>query len=260
MRYSKPFEAAMGTGKTFIAVHIAGRINGRVLLFLVHRQELLNQTVRAFAMVLTEGFDKPSASAIVFARPTKSRPLYAQMLGRGLRLAESKTDCTVLDFVDMTDRHNIVTAWDFFGHQRPPGEELRDCSQPIEVIPTQKKGAALRLKDIIIVDRIIDLLQPPPKVNHFSMGSAAWHQQPASTKQLILLSDHGIDASGWTKGQAHAAISQLLISDKQRAALLARGFDVITKTWTRGMVDAEFLAAEQRGIKLDWTLVKRAGL
>jgi hypothetical protein len=92
------------------------------------------------------------------------------------------------------------------------------------------------------------------------MGSAAWHQQPASTKQLILLADHGIDASGWSKGQAHAAINQLPISDKQRAALLARGFNVLTKSWTRGMVDAAFLAAEQQGVMQDWSLVRRAGL
>jgi hypothetical protein len=62
------------------------------------------------------------------------------------------------------------------------------------------------------------------------------------------------------KGQAHVAINQLPISDKQRAALLARGFDVLTKSWTRGMADAAFLAAEQRGIKPDWNLVRRAGL
>jgi superfamily II DNA or RNA helicase len=39
-------EAATGTGKTFIGVHIAGHF--KRVLFLVHRQELLHQTVRAF--------------------------------------------------------------------------------------------------------------------------------------------------------------------------------------------------------------------
>lgn len=37
-------------------------------------------------MVATEGFDAPSASCIVQARPTKSRGLYAQMVGRGTRV------------------------------------------------------------------------------------------------------------------------------------------------------------------------------
>jgi superfamily II DNA or RNA helicase len=40
-------EAATGMGKTFIAVHIAGCIDSQVL-FLVHREELLHQTIRAF--------------------------------------------------------------------------------------------------------------------------------------------------------------------------------------------------------------------
>jgi hypothetical protein len=209
------------------------------------------------AMVLTEGFDEPSASAIAFARPTKSRPLYAQMLGRGLRLFPGKEDCTVLDFVDMTDRHSIVTAWNFFGHETPAGDGLIDCSQPVKPMTVEEKGQALKLKE---VEGIIDLLEPPPKINSFSIGSAAWHQQPASTKQLVLLADHGIEASGWSKGQAHVAINQLPISDKQRAALLARGFNVLTKSWTRGMADAAFLAAEQRGIKPDWALVREVGL
>lgn len=47
--------------------------------------------------VLTEGFDCPEVSAIVLARPTKSLGLYRQMVGRGLRAAEGKTDCLILD-------------------------------------------------------------------------------------------------------------------------------------------------------------------
>ncbi len=35
--------------------------------------------------ILTTGFDAPRTSAIVIARPTKSRVLYAQMVGRGIR-------------------------------------------------------------------------------------------------------------------------------------------------------------------------------
>src|ERR1044072_1529907 len=37
------------------------------------------------AMVLTEGFDEPSADVVVIARPTRSAPLYQQMVGRVLR-------------------------------------------------------------------------------------------------------------------------------------------------------------------------------
>ena len=47
--------------------------------------------------LLTEGFNFPGIAALVIARPTRSAVLYLQMLGRGLRLAEGKTDCLVID-------------------------------------------------------------------------------------------------------------------------------------------------------------------
>ena len=47
---------------------------------------------------LTEGFDVPSISFVVLSRATKSRALYVQMSGRGLRIAPDKTDCLILDF------------------------------------------------------------------------------------------------------------------------------------------------------------------
>ncbi len=47
--------------------------------------------------LLTEGFDFPSISALVIARPTLSPSLYMQMLGRGTRPAPGKQDCLVLD-------------------------------------------------------------------------------------------------------------------------------------------------------------------
>ena len=47
---------------------------------------------------LTEGFDVPSISFIVLSRATKSRALYIQMSGRGLRTSQDKTDCLILDF------------------------------------------------------------------------------------------------------------------------------------------------------------------
>lgn len=50
-------------------------------------------------MVMTEGFDLPAVELVVMGRPTKSMPLYIQMLGRGLRLSPEtgKTSCLVLD-------------------------------------------------------------------------------------------------------------------------------------------------------------------
>lgn len=58
--------------------------------------------------VLTEGFDEPSVSCIVVARPTKSKPLYIQMVGRGLRRMPGKKDCMILDVVGVSEREDLV--------------------------------------------------------------------------------------------------------------------------------------------------------
>lgn len=47
--------------------------------------------------VLTEGFDAPETSAIFFARPTRSRTLFTQIVGRGLRPYPGKHDCLLVD-------------------------------------------------------------------------------------------------------------------------------------------------------------------
>ena len=48
--------------------------------------------------VLTVGFDHPELGCIIMVRPTRSIRLYQQMLGRGMRLAEGKKHCLVMDF------------------------------------------------------------------------------------------------------------------------------------------------------------------
>lgn len=48
--------------------------------------------------VLTTGFDFPELDTIYLIRPTRSLGLYYQMLGRGVRLAEGKESCYVLDY------------------------------------------------------------------------------------------------------------------------------------------------------------------
>lgn len=67
--------------------------------------------------VLTEGYDDPSLDAIVMARPTLSRTLYKQIVGRGLRpdparpigAAEGKNDCLIYDLVGAEQAHGILT-------------------------------------------------------------------------------------------------------------------------------------------------------
>lgn len=75
--------------------------------------------ILANCMVLTEGTDLPIASCILHAKPTKSSTLYEQMTGRGLRLHPDKTECVVIDLVDVARRHSLQAAPVLYG--LPPG-------------------------------------------------------------------------------------------------------------------------------------------
>lgn len=63
-------------------------------------------------MIATEGFDDPDTACVAIGRPTKSRSLYAQMAGRGLRLAPGKTDCLLLDFGGNSGKHSLCAPAD----------------------------------------------------------------------------------------------------------------------------------------------------
>lgn len=87
--------------------------------------------------VATEGFDAPSTSCIIIGRPTLSRALFAQMVGRGTRTEpgciegldapaegaerraaidwSGKPDLVVLDFVGNAGKHSLATVEDVLG-------------------------------------------------------------------------------------------------------------------------------------------------
>lgn len=54
--------------------------------------------------LFNEGVDVPRVDTILFLRPTESATVFLQQLGRGLRLAEGKECCTVLDFIGTAHR------------------------------------------------------------------------------------------------------------------------------------------------------------
>lgn len=59
--------------------------------------------------LLTEGFNDPSIACVVLARPTMSGILFTQMVGRGTRLCDGKIDLIVIDIVDGTSKHTLLT-------------------------------------------------------------------------------------------------------------------------------------------------------
>ena len=66
-------------------------------------------------MVFTEGTDIPLVETVIIARPTQSESLYAQMVGRGLRLHPEKDKLTLIDCVGITGRRSLCTAPSLLG-------------------------------------------------------------------------------------------------------------------------------------------------
>jgi superfamily II DNA or RNA helicase len=80
----------------------------------------------ANCMVLSEGFDCPAIDTIVLLRPTQSRALLCQQVGRVTRLWPGKEFGLILDFFWLTARHKLCAPADLDGVEKeasgePPG-------------------------------------------------------------------------------------------------------------------------------------------
>ena len=58
--------------------------------------------------IFTTGFDAPNIDMVVMLRPTKSKSLFTQICGRGLRLAENKENCLLLDLAGNLAYHGGI--------------------------------------------------------------------------------------------------------------------------------------------------------
>lgn len=112
--------------------------------------------------VLTEGFDSPSVAVVVMARPTKSRALYAQMVGRGTRplpgvidrfdtpearKAEiefsEKSALMVVDFTGNAGKHKLCSTADILG-----GKSTKEVIEEAKA-RLAKSGSKMRMVDVI---------------------------------------------------------------------------------------------------------------
>lgn len=115
----------------------------------------------------TEGFDAPLTDCIVMARPTKSSGAYAQMLGRGTRIAPGKVDLVVIDIVDNYRKAGIVSANALFG--LPPrfrtGDSLAEDAGRFEAqltllgVPAEELGEATDWQSVSRIASTIDPLR-----------------------------------------------------------------------------------------------------
>lgn len=58
--------------------------------------------------LFTTGFDAPNCDCVAILRPTKSVALFCQIVGRGLRIAENKKNCLILDFGGNLERFGPI--------------------------------------------------------------------------------------------------------------------------------------------------------
>lgn len=120
----------MAVGATLIfavsvrqAQEIAGKIPGAVVVTGETKDRA--SIIKAFTageipcivncMVFTEGTDIPRVETVIIARPTQSEALYAQMVGRGLRLYPGKERLELIDCVGITGRASLCTAPSLLG-------------------------------------------------------------------------------------------------------------------------------------------------
>lgn len=82
--------------------------------------------------LFTEGFDAPATSCVVVARPTKSRALYTQMVGRGTRLSPGKADCLVLDMHPANAGHSLISVVDLFAGEDLDAIDRKAADEAIE--------------------------------------------------------------------------------------------------------------------------------
>lgn len=137
--------------------------------------EARKRTLRAFAdgryqvltncAVLTEGFDEPSISAVVLARPTKSRSLYVQMVGRGLRIHPGKRECIVLDFGDNCGRHDLCNLGSLLSdddHLRKArdGETVKETAERIEREEDEALRGQIQITDVSM--QVVSLFKADP--------------------------------------------------------------------------------------------------
>lgn len=95
--------------------------------------------------VFTEGTDIPNVDCIVLARPTRSRNLLVQMIGRGMRLHPGKKNCHILDMVSSLDT-GIVTTPTLFGLD--PNELVNAASvEQMRRLQQQKVADKARAKE-----------------------------------------------------------------------------------------------------------------
>jgi superfamily II DNA or RNA helicase len=207
------------------------------------------------AMLLTEGYDCPSIDCIVPLRPTKSRSLYMQMIGRGTRLHPGKQNCTLIDPLWLSDSIDICRPADLIA----PNTVHRDLLQrrleegldlvEAEKIAQQDVEEALA-RQLVEAQRnrkpprgYIDPLAWAVGIHDSNLmeweATMPWHEEPPTEKQWAELQQCGLWTERVTRGFAVQLLERIAMRDKlglatpKQVALLRRLKEPNADTMTR---------------------------
>jgi superfamily II DNA or RNA helicase len=165
-------------------------------------------------MVLTEGYDEPSVEGIILARPTKSAPLYTQMIGRGTRLHPGKANVTIIDIVDNSRKHALVTLPSLFGlapHFDLKGKTTDYIERALRWVEHQRPW--VRTDQVTDLDELryrcthVDLMQLRLPEALEGIATFAWTQVGPETYRLGLGNGEGLTVAPMLLGHWEAALS-----------------------------------------------------
>lgn len=164
------------------------------------------------SMLLTEGWDCPSVDCVVVLRPTKVRSLYSQMVGRGTRLSPGKTDLLLLDFLWMTDKHELCRPADLVCEDRTVARQMTEtlaetgCPEDIEEAAAQASEDVVAQREEALAKqlaeqrrkkaKLVDPLQYEMSIQAEDLSgyvpAFGWEAGPPSDKQTAALEKLGI--------------------------------------------------------------------
>lgn len=87
------------------AAHVSGRVSDKQKDQILANYRSGKIHVLCACDILNEGWDSPETEVLLMARPTLSKVVYVQQLGRGTRTAPGKEYLLVFDFIDNTSRY-----------------------------------------------------------------------------------------------------------------------------------------------------------
>ena len=210
------------------------------------------------SMLLTEGWDCPAVDCVVVLRPTKVRSLYQQMVGRGMRLFPDKEHLLLLDFLWMSERHDLCRPSALISKDadiaKRIDQQMVDSSDGIDLIDAEEQAerdvlvereealakelAEMRKRKRKLVDPLQYALSIAAEDLVGYVPTFAWEMAPPSARQLDFLEKRGIFAeSVENMGKASLLIDRLvrrqeegLATPKQIRCLERYGFRQVG-TW-----------------------------